>query len=61
MFLNGLKSIFGREMKDSNFQPKIDPGGQKYILDKKIESSVFRPKLTHHWALEVSNQFLVEK
>ena len=48
-------------MKDSNFQPKIDPGGQKYILDKKIESSVFRPKLTHHWALEVSNQFLVEK
>ena len=32
MVLRGLKSIFGRKMKISNFRPKMDPGDQKPIF-----------------------------
>ena len=60
MFPEGLKSIFGRKMKNWNFRPKMDPGGQKSIFDQKIESSIFRPKLAQKYYLEVSNRFLVE-
>ena len=40
-----FKSIFGRKMINSNFRPKIDPGGQKSIFGQKIESVIFQPKL----------------
>ena len=61
MVPRGLKSIFGREIKISNFRPKMDPGGQKSIFGQKIESSIFRPKIAKKWCLEVSNRFLIEK
>ena len=40
-----LESIFGRKKRNSNFRPKIDPGGQKSIFGQKIESVIFQPKL----------------
>ena len=61
MFPGGLKSIFGQEMKNSNFRQKMDPVGQKSIFGQKIESSIFRPKLAQKWFLQISNRFLVEK
>ena len=36
-----VKSISGRKMRNSNFRPKIDPGGQKSIFGHKIESVIF--------------------
>ena len=56
-----LKSIFGRKMRNSNFRPKIDPGGQKSIFGEKVESVIFQPKLSKKWSLKVTNRFLVEK
>ena len=45
MVPKNLKSIFGRKIRNSNFQPKIDPGGQKSIFGQKIESVIFQHKL----------------
>ena len=50
-----FKSIFGRKMINSNFRPKIDPGGQKSIFGQKIESVIFQPKLTQKYYIEVAN------
>ena len=41
MFRGGLKSIFGRKIKNSNFRPKMDSGGQNRFLIKKSKVQFF--------------------
>ena len=48
-----LKSIFGRKIRNSNFRPKIDPGGQKLIFGQKIENVIFQPKLAKKWSQSI--------
>ena len=61
MFPGGHKSIFGQEMRNSNFRLKMDHVGQKSIFGQKIASSNLRLKFAQKWCLEVSNRFLVKK
>ena len=39
---------FWSKKKNSNFRPKMDPGGQKSIFGQKIESSIFGPKFAQN-------------
>ena len=46
----GLKSIFGLEMKISNFRPKMDPEGQKSIFGQKSKILFFDQNLPKNGA-----------